>query len=269
MDYFDDLTLIWGDEFTRCRTMIDQRFEGTCSVQLSLGGPLYFGIDHRTPLETAGPLFFWHHPALSYQYGYLEDAAWHHLWVSFRGPRAMRLIEHGFMPLKPAGYFIPGKTKWAAQTMRELISLSRAADRNRARATLLLEELLLWAEEEIHGENLDQPESMQKIFRIIEQVRARPDRRFNFERAAAEAGLSFSHFRALFRQITGDPPLAFILRRLMEQAAADLAHTRLTVSQIGANAGYGDQAQFSKAFKKTMGLSPEAFRKGVRTRAQD
>lgn len=267
MDYFDDLTLVWGDEYSACRATVDQRFEATCSIQLSLGGPLFFGIDHRTPLQTDRPLFFWHHPSFSYQYGSIGDGSWHHFWVQFRGPRALRLLERGFMSLKPAGHFAPGNTKWAAQTMRELISLSRNADKNRARATLLLEEMLLWAEEEIQGENLDQPESIQKIRQIIERIQLRPDRRFNFSRAAAEAGLSLSHFRALFRQTTGDAPLTYVLRRVMEQAAADLAYTHLTIGQIGARAGYPDQAQFSKSFKNGMGLSPEAFRKGVLTTA--
>jgi AraC-like DNA-binding protein len=259
MDYFDDLSLVWGDEYPHCEAAIDRRYDDICSIQLSLGGPLLFGVDHRPPTRTESPLFFWHHPSLNYQY----QGVWHHLWVSFRGPRALRLMERGFMPLGDAGCFIPDKTKWAAQTMRELIFLSRTPDKNRAKATLLLEEILLWAEEEVEGGKFNQLESIQKVTEITEKVRSRPDRRFNFPRAAAKAGLSFSHFRALFRQLTGDSPLGYVLRQLMEQAAADLERTHLTIGQVGLRAGYPDQAQFSKAFKKCMGLSPENFRKGV------
>jgi AraC-like DNA-binding protein len=262
MNYFDDFTLIWGDEYPRCLAQVDKQFEDICSIQLSLGGGIFFGIDHATPFQTEGPLFFWHHPSLSYQYGSLDDG-WHHLWVSFRGPRALRLIETGFMALTSGGFFVPGKTKWAAQTMRDLIALSRTADKKRgAKAALLLEELLLWAEEEVEGGKLSQPESIQKIHQIAEKIRLQPDRRFNFPRAAAKAGISFSHFRALFRETTGHAPLAYALRQLMDHAAADLERTNLTIKQVGARAGYPDQAQFSKAFKKATGLSPEAFRKG-------
>jgi AraC-like DNA-binding protein len=259
VDYFDDFSLVWGDEYLHCQAVIDRRFEDICSIQLSLGGPLLFGVAHGPPIQTESPLFFWHHPSLDYQY----QGTWHHLWVSFRGPRALRLVERGFIALEAAGYFIPSETKWIAPVMRELISLSRTPDKNRAKARLLLEEILLWAEEEIEEGKLSQAESIQKVTQIIERVRTRPDRRFSFPRAAAKAGISFSHFRALFRQVTGDSPLGYVLRQLMEQAAADLERTHLTIGQIGLRAGYPDQAQFSKTFKKCMGLSPETFRKGV------
>ena len=176
-------------------------------------------------------------------------------------------MENGFMTLKTDGFFIPGKTKWVEQTMRELISLARSAEKHRARAVLLLEELLLWTEAEIEQENLDQPLSIQKVQRIVESIQSRVKRGYNFSRAAAEAGLSYSHFRALFCQIMGASPSAYVLRRVMEQAASDLSRTHLTVGQIGLGAGYTDQAQFSKAFKKIMGLSPKAFRRGIPTTA--
>jgi AraC-like DNA-binding protein len=263
MSYFDDLALVWGDEYPACRAQVDRRFADVCSIQLSLGGPLFFGIDHQPPLRTDGPLFFWHHPAAVYQYGSLRGKSWHHLWVSFRGPRALRLMERGFMPLATAGCFSPTHTSWAAQTMRELIAMSRAPEESRTRAVVLLEELLLWAEAEIQGATLGQSASSQKVRRIIDEIQLRPDRRFDFPAAAARAGLSFSHFRTLFREATGQAPLAYALQRLMEQAAADLADTRLTIGEIGERAAYPDQAQFSKAFRKIMGVSPQAFRREV------
>ena len=260
MDYFHDLNLIWGDEYPNCRARIDQRFEDICSIQLSLGGPLYFGINRNTLFRTEGPLFFWHHPSESYQYGSLDGGTWHHLWVSFRGPQAMRLIERGFMPLASSGYFSPSSIRWVKQAMRELIVLARAVEPNRSKAVLLLEEILVWAEAEIREKVFEPPESIQKVREIAETIRARPDRKFNFPRIAAKAGLSFSHFRALFREVTGTAPLAYALRRVLERAADDLTRTNLTIGEVAVRAGYPDQAQFSKAFKKCMGFSPKAFR---------
>jgi AraC-like DNA-binding protein len=263
MNYFDDLSLIWGDEYPRCRSRIDQQFKDCCSLQLSLGGPLSFGIEHKTPMQTDGPLFFWHHPSLNYQYCSIGKGNWHHLWVSFRGPRAMRLIERGFMSLQPEGFVIPRKVEWAAQTMRDLIGLSRSSGKSRASAALLIEELLVWVEEETELETLQQPQSIQKIQMIVRSIQTRAKRGFNFHRAAAEAGLSYSHFRALFFRTMGVSPSAYMLRRVMEQAGAELLRTHLTIGQIGERAGYPDPAQFSKAFKKSTGLSPKAFRQGA------
>jgi hypothetical protein len=174
MNYFDDLSLIWGDEYPRCRSRIDQQFKDCCSLQLSLGGPLSFGIEHKTPMQTDGPLFFWHHPSLNYQYCSIGKGNWHHLWVSFRGPRAMRLIERGFMSLQPEGFVIPRKVEWAAQTMRDLIGLSRSSGKSRASAALLIEELLVWVEEETELETLQQPQSIQKIQMIVRSIQFSP-----------------------------------------------------------------------------------------------
>lgn len=261
MNYFDDLSLVGGNEYPRCRVCIDRRFETVCSLQLSLGGPLFFSVDRGAPVLTDKPLVFWHHPAHTYQYHARKKDSWHHLWISFRGPRARRLLEQGFLMLKPEGCFAPRDTGWVAETMRELIRLSR--NPGRERAALLLEETLLWAREEVEAESLDRPDSLQKVRQIAERLRRRPDRHFNFPRAVAGAGLSLSHFRALFHQVTGSAPYAFLLRQLMERAASELAGTRLGIGQIGLRAGYADPAQFSKAFKKELGYSPEAFRNGV------
>ncbi len=263
MNYFDDLILIWGNENPDCRAVIDRRFETIYSVQLSLGGPLSFGRDRGTLERTTGPLFFWHHPSHSYQYHSEGGRSWHHLWVSFRGARARRLLEEGFMQLSPAGFIAPGEMRWAAETMRDLIRLTRSRGIERNKAVLLLEELLLWAREEAEQNDFDQSVSLQKVRDIAERIRERPDRQFNFSRAAARAGLSTSHFRALFRQVTGRSPYAYLLHLLMERAATDLARTRLSVAQIGQSAGYSDPVQFSKAFKKSLGCSPETFRIGM------
>ncbi len=50
--------------------------------------------------------------------------------------------------------------------------------------------------EEAEQNDFDQSVSLQKVRNIAERIRERPDRQFNFSRAAARAGLSTGHFRA-------------------------------------------------------------------------
>jgi AraC-like DNA-binding protein len=76
-------------------------------------------------------------------------------------------------------------------------------------------------------------------------------------------GLSYSHFRRLFRRFAGCSPHEYLLRCRMRRAARDLRDTGRQVKDVAAEAGYDDPAQFCKLFRKKIGLSPGRFRQGV------
>ena len=54
------------------------------------------------------------------------------------------------------------------------------------------------------------------------------------------------------------------MRFRMERAAQLLEEKNLSVAEIARSCGYPDPLTFSKAFKRTMGVTPSQYRRGSR-----
>ena len=74
------------------------------------------------------------------------------------------------------------------------------------------------------------------------------------------SGLSASRLQALFREVTGYPPLDYLRRLRVEEVRRLLADGRLTVKEIAARTGFRDTSHLSKVFRRIDGLSPVHFR---------
>jgi AraC family transcriptional regulator len=80
--------------------------------------------------------------------------------------------------------------------------------------------------------------------------------------AAKEAGLSLHYFSRLFRVLTGEPFGAYLRRRRMTVAAERLV-TRgpdVRLVELAFDCGYDSQEAFTRAFKRTLGVTPGAYR---------
>ncbi|WP_249132399.1 helix-turn-helix domain-containing protein [Bradyrhizobium sp. AUGA SZCCT0124] len=63
-----------------------------------------------------------------------------------------------------------------------------------------------------------------------------------------------------FRELTHEPPQAFITRRRVEHARTLLETTAQPIKAIARATGYKDESSFRKAFRKLTLLSPQAHR---------
>lgn len=77
---------------------------------------------------------------------------------------------------------------------------------------------------------------------------------------AQNAGLSVTHFSELFREQTGQSPMAYFTQLKVRTACRLLDLTTRPVKVVAINVGYNDPYYFSRVFKKIMGLSPENYR---------
>jgi len=74
------------------------------------------------------------------------------------------------------------------------------------------------------------------------------------------SGLSTSRLQAVFREVTGYPPLDYLRRLRVEEARRLLADDRLSVKEIAARTGFRDTSHFSKVFRREDGLAPAHYR---------
>jgi AraC-like DNA-binding protein len=52
----------------------------------------------------------------------------------------------------------------------------------------------------------------------------------------------------------------YVLRARIEQACHRLRHSLDPISEIALDCGYADQASFTRQFRKSVGLTPSAYR---------
>jgi AraC-like DNA-binding protein len=259
MGYFDDLEFVAGDEDPACSAVIDQRFAGMYNLQFVARGCIRFGVDEGADRLLRAPAVFWHDPACRYRYRPAGGGSWHHMWVTFRGERARRLLAEGFGPLaEDHALELPAGEEFE-QSMRVLIGAVRDAQPvSHARCVAILEQLLAELTEVARGGGGDdRQEALDALGRAI---RSGPFARWDWDEQARRLHLSPSHFRRLFRRRLAASPHQFLLDARMRRSAALLASTDLQVKQIAARCGY-EPAQFSKLFRKRMGLWPTEFRR--------
>ncbi len=72
--------------------------------------------------------------------------------------------------------------------------------------------------------------------------------------------LSRSAFAARFQKAVGESPRRYITRARLAHAAGLLHRTDASLAEIAARAGYATEFSFSKAFKRTFGVAPGAYR---------
>jgi AraC family transcriptional regulator of arabinose operon len=99
-----------------------------------------------------------------------------------------------------------------------------------------------------------------RIRQVQQYLRNNLDTPFSVPELAAMAGLSTSHFSALFRA-SADTSVTDYLKRLRSARARELLITTdLSISQIAAAVGYDDALYFSRQFRSVNGVSPSDFR---------
>jgi AraC family transcriptional regulator len=80
---------------------------------------------------------------------------------------------------------------------------------------------------------------------------------------AAQAGLSPAYFCAAFRQSTGQPPHRYLLNRRIAHAKRLMANAALSLAEIARDSGFGSASHFATAFKRIVGRTPSAYRRGL------
>lgn len=96
---------------------------------------------------------------------------------------------------------------------------------------------------------------------VLAHIEAHPGDALRVEELAAMAGLSPAHFARSFQQATGCTPGLHVARRRITFAAQRLRHGRESLAEIALAAGFGDQASFTVAFRRHMGMPPGRWRR--------
>jgi AraC family transcriptional regulator len=104
-----------------------------------------------------------------------------------------------------------------------------------------------------------------KLRAVVEYIEENLDACPTLEQMAAVARLSPYHFARQFKAATGLPPHQYVILRRVERAKQLLqAGIDLSLPDVAAHAGFSDQGQLSRHFKRLVGVTPGQFQTPAR-----
>lgn len=107
------------------------------------------------------------------------------------------------------------------------------------------------------------------VGKALSLLHGKPAHDWTIEELAKHAGQSRSLFAKRFTDFVGMPPMHYLAKWRMQIASERLGSGNSTIAAIAADIGYDSEAAFSRAFKKTMGVPPSDWRRGVRMDTAD
>lgn len=81
------------------------------------------------------------------------------------------------------------------------------------------------------------------------------------------ARMSVSNFRLRFREFTGFPPIDYLIRLRLRQAAILMAYTDQPLSEVLEQTGFSDSSYFGRQFRRIFGMTARRFRRDARSGA--
>jgi AraC-like DNA-binding protein len=104
------------------------------------------------------------------------------------------------------------------------------------------------------------------VGRALALLHARPAEPWTLERLADKAAVSRSTLHERFAHFIGQPPMQYLAHWRMQLAARWLRDTDAKVVDIALEVGYENETAFARAFRRTVGESPAAWRRAHRAR---
>jgi AraC family transcriptional regulator len=96
---------------------------------------------------------------------------------------------------------------------------------------------------------------------VVEFIEEQLDATLTLEQMAAIAHRSVYHFARQFKAATGLPPHQYVILRRVERARRLLqVKGDQSLAEIAVQAGFADQSQFSRHFKRLVGITPGQYR---------
>jgi len=195
---------------------------------------------------------------LPHRYEADVDEPWTIWWMHLVGQQVPALLAAiGATPQQPVfGLSDP------ARVVSLIDTIIRRMERDETMATLLASSGAAWHAMALLAADRRTISRQQSdpIEATIEHLRANVSDRISLADLAGMAGLSVSHYSALFRRATGYGALEYQTRLRMGTARELLDTTDRPITSIAAQVGYPDALYFSRQFRQIHGMSPTEYR---------
>lgn len=175
-------------------------------------------------------------------------------------------VEQTYVHFTLASGVTAARGVYGVPVARELRrTLARAkSERASARGGILWSQLVLMALDGLPGGVVSAHEADPRVARVQAHLERAPGAAHTLETLARVAGMHARALIRLFRQETGDTPMAWLRARRIALACELLHHSDRKIDDIATTVGFCDRYQFTKTFKRLREISPGAFRASQR-----
>ena len=118
--------------------------------------------------------------------------------------------------------------------------------------------------ENFKGNNLSPSKEVMSIITIenaLDHIYNNYAQKITVESVAQMCGYSKTNFCRIFKNITGETFHNVLNNHRIKMACVLLSDSELSVENIAAQVGFGDSKSFCRTFKRSIGVSPGAYRK--------
>jgi AraC-like DNA-binding protein len=103
--------------------------------------------------------------------------------------------------------------------------------------------------------------AIQRLRPVFEFIEVHYPEKIRLEDVASRVYISKTQFKRLFKQVTGQSFVFFLKQFRIEKAQTLLRGTDHSVSQVAYETGYCTQSYFGSEFRRTVGITPLAYRR--------
>ncbi|MBA2479268.1 MAG: helix-turn-helix transcriptional regulator [Planctomycetes bacterium] len=107
--------------------------------------------------------------------------------------------------------------------------------------------------------HVEHPANSLHITRALSYITSAIDHQISLSDVAQHVGVSRHHLSRVFKDQLGCTVGEYILRKKIELAKERLLAARTTVRRVALSLGYDDALYFSRLFRRSTGLSPQAY----------
>ncbi|MBI5260969.1 MAG: AraC family transcriptional regulator [Bradyrhizobium sp.] len=102
-----------------------------------------------------------------------------------------------------------------------------------------------------------------RLAAALEAIHLEPWKPWTIAELCARAGLSRTVLAEKFAEHIGASPIEYLTSWRMQIASRWLMEPAMTIDRVAERCGYESASAFSKAFKRSLGVSPVAYRRGL------
>lgn len=190
-----------------------------------------------------------------------KDHPWEYTWVEFDGLRVKEALELAGLTIDNPVYHSSARDL-SLEMKNELLYIAQHPDQSPFHLIGHLYLFLDYLTRSCASRKKLQSGKLQDFY--IREATSFIEQNFqndiSVEDIAAFCNLNRSYFGKIFRDAVGKSPQEFLISYRMTKAAELLKLTDLMIGDISNAVGYPSQLHFSRAFKKTYGVSPREWR---------
>lgn len=199
---------------------------------------------------------------VAHRYGAVAANPWTIYWLHFTGSRAHCYVEFLQQNTNLAPITVSPQPE-RFQLFDDILShleMSFNID-NMVYANSSLARFLATFNNAVYNPNPVDAPSDDPISRTITFMKENLSRSLTLDELSEIAGMSASHYSAVFRAKVQSAPISFFTFLKIQEACRLLENTLIRINEVAYQIGYTDPYHFSRVFTNVMGVSPRDFRK--------